>query len=90
MSNNRIINASVLKWIAVITMLIDHVGVVFFPEYSIIRWIGRISFPLFAFLICEGYRHTSNIWKYFLRLGIFAIISEIPYDIVKTFSLYCY
>ncbi len=80
MSNNRIINASVLKWIAVITMLIDHVGVVFFPEYSIIRWIGRISFPLFAFLICEGYRHTSNIWKYFLRLGIFAIISEIPYD----------
>lgn len=80
MSNNRIINASVLKWVAIITMLIDHVGAVFFPEYSIIRWIGRISFPLFAFLICEGYRHTSNIWKYFLRLGIFAIISEIPYD----------
>lgn len=79
--NTRIINASILKWIAVITMLIDHIGLVFLPEYEILRWIGRISFPIFAFLLCEGYKHTSNIWKYFLRLGIFAIISEIPYNI---------
>lgn len=79
--NTRIINASILKWIAVITMLIDHIGLVFFPEYEILRLIGRISFPIFAFLLCEGYKHTSNIWKYFFRLGIFAIISEIPYNI---------
>ncbi|MCR4611463.1 MAG: conjugal transfer protein TraX [Lachnospiraceae bacterium] len=80
MNKYQVINASVLKWIAVITMIIDHVGHVFFPEYEILRWIGRISFPLFAFLLTEGYKHTSNIWKYFLRLGIFAVISEVPYD----------
>lgn len=78
--NIRIINASLIKWIAVITMLIDHVGMVFFPEYEILRWIGRISFPLFAFLLGEGYKHTSNIWKYFLRLGIFGVISEVLFD----------
>lgn len=80
MSKIRVLNASVLKWIAVITMIIDHVGGVFFPEYEILRWIGRISFPLFAFLIAEGYKHTSDIRKYAVRLLIFALISEVPFD----------
>ena len=48
--------------------------------YVIGRVIGRIAFPLFAFLIVQGFLHTSNIKKYMLRLGIFALISEIPYD----------
>ena len=80
MSKLRVLNASALKWIAVITMIVDHVGDVFFPEYAILRWIGRISFPLFAFLIAEGYKHTSDIRKYAIRLLIFAIISEVPFD----------
>lgn len=48
--------------------------------YVIGRVIGRIAFPLFAFLIVQGFLHTSNLKKYLLRLGIFALISEIPYD----------
>ncbi len=48
---------------------------------SILRTIGRISFPLFAFCLSEGFAHTSNVYKYVLRLAIFALISEIPFDL---------
>ena len=76
----------VLKIIAMVTMIIDHSGDAFNPvlhEKSLIfNAIGRIAFPLFAFMIVEGYNHTSNIKKYLLRLFIFAIISEIPFYIL--------
>lgn len=70
-----------LKVIALVTMTIDHVGAVFFPEVLFLRIIGRISFPIYAFLISEGYRHTSNPNNYLARMGIFAVISEIPFDL---------
>jgi len=71
-----------LKLIAIVTMLIDHIGSVFFPYEPIFRIIGRISFPIFCFLIVEGFIHTSSFNKYAVRLGIFAVISEIPYDML--------
>jgi len=74
--------AFVLKIIASITMLTDHIGAVFpltFPMYF--RFIGRIAFPVYAYMIAQGCKHTSNINKYLLRLGIFALISEIPFDL---------
>lgn len=52
-----------------------------FNIYTILRTIGRISFPLFAFGIVEGFIHTSNMKKYLIRLFLFAIISEIPFDL---------
>jgi len=75
-----------LKIIAIITMLIDHIGAVLLDtstiEYFACRIIGRLSFPIFCFLIIEGFTHTKNNKKYLLRLFIFAIISEIPFDLV--------
>lgn len=68
-----------LKIIASITMFIDHFGYVFIGNFSFCNFIGRIAFPIFAFQISEGYEHTKNLKKYFLRLGIFAIISQIPF-----------
>lgn len=70
-----------LKLIALITMFIDHIGAVFFPQLRILRAIGRISFPIYVFLAAEGCRYTSSRWKYMLRLGLFALISELPYDL---------
>lgn len=77
----RFINGFILKLIAMITMVVDHTGAVFFPNIRILRIIGRLSFPIFCFLLVEGYFYTKNIYKYTIRLFLFALISEIPYDL---------
>jgi hypothetical protein len=68
-----------LELLAMVTMLIDHIGVVFYPEEFTFRVIGRISFPIYIYLAVQGYRKTSNIRKYFFRLIILAGLSQIPY-----------
>ncbi len=68
-----------LKVIAITTMLIDHIGVILFPEVIILRMIGRLAFPLFAFFITEGYRKTSDVKKYIKRLLLFSLISQLPF-----------
>ncbi len=70
----------VLKIIACITMLFDHIGyLIYNGKLSFFNFIGRISFPIFAFQISEGYSHTKNLKKYFLRLFAFALISQYPF-----------
>ena len=75
----------VLKVLAILAMLLDHIAAVFLSDgtmlYMLMRGFGRIAFPIFCFLIVEGYFHTRNVKKYMLRLAGFAIISEIPFDI---------
>lgn len=109
------ISGSTLKMIAIVTMLIDHIGAVvlarllivqgvnsidtssqnavmqwltqnatLYYTYTAMRMIGRIAFPIFCFMLVEGFLHTHDVKKYALRLGAFALISEIPFDL--TFS----
>ena len=70
-----------LKMIAIITMAIDHIGAIFFPQYIILRMIGRIAFPIFAFLLVEGMIQTKSLEKYLGRMLLFAVISELPFDL---------
>ncbi len=72
--------AYMLKLIAIICMVLDHAGcLIYMGQLSWMRFIGRIAFPIFAFQISEGYIHTHNLKKYYIKLILFAIISQIPY-----------
>lgn len=77
-------SGTTLKIIAALTMIVDHIGSILFPEEIIFRIIGRIAFPIFCFLLVEGFIHTSNVKKYIGRLFAFAIISEIPFDLAHS------
>lgn len=74
-------SALILRIIACVAMLLDHIG--YYNGNMLLRAVGRIAFPIFAYLLCNGYRHTSCRWRYVLRLSLFALISQIP------FSLFC-
>lgn len=89
----RIFNSSQLKIIALISMLIDHCAICLADilpsvEYIIMRSIGRLAFPIFVFLLVQGLKNTGSVGKYMARVGIFAVLSEIPYDILKHKSLW--
>ena len=81
------LSGSALKVIAMISMVIDHVAL-YLMEYGTVlyetmRCIGRIAFPVFAFLIAEGFIHTRSRYKYFFTLLGFAVISEIPWYLLN-------
>jgi hypothetical protein len=79
-----------LKLIAVVTMVIDHAGYALAPMMPeplaslapAMRLVGRLAMPLFCFLIAEGYFHTRSPHRYFARLSLFALLSEVPYDLL--------
>ena len=71
------LSATTLKYLALITMTIDHIGLFLLNNYTPFRIIGRLSFPIFGYLIAEGCRYTHNRRAYFLRVSILAIICQI-------------
>lgn len=91
------LSGSSLKWLAIGTMLIDHIGAFILEPLIgvdadtalitlalITRLIGRIAFPIFTFLLVEGFIHTTHLKRYILQLGLFAILSEIPFDLAHS------
>lgn len=106
----RGISGSTLKLIALVTMLIDHIGAVvvirmiyenaaklgmvgmvpydnLYVTYNALRDIGRFAFPIYCFLLVEGFQRTRSKTKYALRLGVFALVSEIPFDLALSSSV---
>ena len=90
------LSGTMLKWIAAIFMVIDHVGVILFPETRILRVLGRLAFPVFAFMIAEGCRYTKNKWRYFgtvlgvgagCQLVLFLYNGSMEMNILLTFSI---
>lgn len=69
----------ILKIIALIAMTIDHTGKVFLTNPDFCNILGRVSFPIFAFLIVEGYHHTRSLKKYLLRLFLIAVIAQVAF-----------
>ena len=82
------LTAAQLRLLALWLMLIDHVGRVVFPGQRWMICLGRLAFPIFAFQTAEGYRHTHNFGRYCLRLALFALISEIPFDLMVFGSVF--
>ena len=94
--SSKLLSNNKLKIIAAIAMVLDHIGHIFFPMISIFRIIGRIAFPIFAYMIAEGCKHTRNKFRYFLLMFIIGAACQVVYyvtmhniymNILLTFSL---
>ncbi|MBQ9079801.1 MAG: hypothetical protein IJY27_01900 [Clostridia bacterium] len=83
------LSGNALKYIAALSMLIDHIGVIFFPDSDILRIIGRLALPIFAFMIAEGCRYTHNRLRYFLGIFVLAAACQLVYFIYNGDTYMC-
>ena len=73
------LNSNRLKLLALLTMTVDHIGVHLLPQYTLLRIIGRLAFPIYAFFIAEGCAHTKNRKKYLLQMAGMALLCQLVY-----------
>lgn len=77
-----------LHLLAMLLMLCDHLCLTLLPGLPVLRCVGRLAFPLFAFMAVEGYFHTRSLKKYLVRLLLLAIISEVPFNLLISGSVF--
>ena len=82
------ISSAGLHILAMGLMLCDHLWAMFFPAEEWLTCLGRIAFPVFAFLIAEGYAHTRDLRRYLLRMLVWALLAEIPFDLMYGGSIF--
>lgn len=96
LAGQGLLSGNTLKLIAAAVMVVDHVGVLFFPQVMLLRIIGRLAFPIFAYMIAEGCKYTKSRRRYFLTVFVLAVICQLVYylfdgstymSVLVTFSL---
>jgi len=87
MNKRKFFSGNQLKIIAAIAMVIDHIGSYLFPQMMLLRIIGRLAYPIFAFMIAEGFEHSKNRRRYLMRMVAMAVLLQLVYGIVMK-SLY--
>ena len=87
MNKRNFFTGNQLKVIGAIAMVIDHIGAYMLPDLTILRIIGRLSYPIFAYMIAEGFEHTQNRKKYLFRMVAMAVFLQLVYGVVMK-SLY--
>ena len=83
------LSGNALKIIAVLSMLCDHIGMFFFPKIAIMRIIGRLAFPIFAFMIAEGAAHTRNKLRYLSTVALIAAALQTVYFLYEKSLTMC-
>lgn len=82
------LSSTVLRFIAMVFMLLDHMWATVIPGNNWMTYVGRMALPIFVFLIAEGYAHTRNVKNYKKRLFLFGLISEIPFNLMVSGSVF--
>lgn len=87
-SNIKCLNGTALKALAMVLMFLDHVCWTIASDHQWMNCVGRVAFPLFAFLVAEGYNHTRDVKRYLKRMFLFALVSEIPFNLMTRGGLF--
>lgn len=83
----------VLKWIALFSMIFDHAGILLFSDnptvYLILRSLGRVGFPIFAYFVAEGFRYTHSRIRYFFNIFLLGVLCQIGYAVTGMQTMFC-
>ena len=88
-SKTRLLSNNALKIIGMLAMVLDHVGAILLPNVKLLRIIGRLAFPIFAFMIAEGARYTKNKARYLGILSLFALVIQLVYSLYDKHARLC-